>query len=131
MINLIRKLFYMAEDKKLPTPYIEKERHPCPFYGFSGMSKLMFDTGKNQCALITDSYSTCQMEVQQQEPNWYKCHMNNLDTLSDEEFNSLKEQYKNIIVFPEEFHPPDTESWDGISLKDWMAYVLKIETFVE
>ena len=52
--------FFMKEDKEI-RPYIL--RPDCAFHGFSGMSDVMKDSGGNQCALKTDSYSPCPMEM--------------------------------------------------------------------
>lgn len=131
MINFLRKIFHMDEDKPSLKPYFEKQRPPCPFYGFGYVFNGILDTKGNQCALIKESHTPCQMEVQQQEPNWYKCSMNNLDTLSKEELKSLKEKYKNVRVFPLEFQPPDAKPWKGISLADWMKYILKTDSILE
>jgi hypothetical protein len=101
-------------------PYIEKQRHPCPFYGFNGSFGMMVDQEGNQCALLTNSYSPCRMEVNKQTPNYSKCSFNN------EENNKALEKIANKMqIFPREFSPPNQKSWDGIKLRQWMDYLLK------
>lgn len=110
------------------TPYFQKKRHPCPFYGFSGMFGTMIDQHGNQCALITGSYNPCQMEIQGQEPNWYKCPFN-----TEENRKKSEELIKNEKgqVFPEEFHPPAAQAWEGISFKQWINYILKTNSILK
>jgi hypothetical protein len=47
----------------------------CPFYGFyfSINVGIMVPQHGNQCSLIQDSYSPCQMEMQKQAPDWINC----------------------------------------------------------
>ena len=36
------------------------------------------------------------------------------------------EKFADIAkIFPNEFHPPNQRSWGGISLREWMNYILK------
>ena len=113
-------LFFMKNHKEVLKPYTEKERYPCPFYGFNGMFDVMIDSKGNQCALITDSHSPCQMEMQKQRPDWSKCSANTTEITP-----KLEEVMEKMQVFPDEFRPGDVEHWKGISLKDWMDYVLR------
>jgi len=93
------------------------QRTRCPFYGFNGMFGVMMDSEGNQCALINDSYSPCQMEIQDQRPDWTRCNL-----LRD---NAIPEEtLKNMRVFPKEFHPEGHTSWNGFTLGEWMDYVL-------
>ena len=109
---------------KLPAPYLEVERHPCPFYGFNGMFRFgdMMDSEGNQCALITDSYSPCQMEMDGDEPNWNLCPIK--QATPKKYLRRFEESAKRKRAFPREFNPPEQSSWKGIPLSDWMDYVL-------
>ena len=97
----------------------EGERARCPFYGFSGIPGILMDTEGNQCALVSDSYSPCYMEFQGQKPNWDECRYH-----TDKLIQSLKASANSIRVFPEEFMPKDTPSWEGISFSEWYQHVM-------
>lgn len=105
--------------KKSLELYSEVERPLCPFYGFNGMHGSLMDSKGNQCALITDSFSPCQMEMAEDNPNWHECGFN-----TEEHRKGLEEVAERVQVFPREFHPPTAKSWAGISLKNWMNYIL-------
>ena len=47
--------------------------HGCRFYGKNGMFGQLVDQGGNQCGLILDSYSPCQMEMSDEFPNLQAC----------------------------------------------------------
>lgn len=103
-------------------PYAMQRRLDCPFYGFNGMieGRIMVDSiEENQCGLITNRYSLCQMEMEEQEPNWHECPLN-----TEEKARRLEESAGGIQVFPREFQPPTARAWPGLSLKDWMNYIL-------
>ena len=101
-------------------PHSERERTNCPFYGFDWAHGPMLDQGRgNQCALITDAYAPCQMEMEDQQPNWNLCQLNT------EEKRQELEEIPKAQVFPKEFHPPGQSEWSGISLGDWMDYILE------
>ena len=55
-----------------------ENRYQCPFYGFylSQIRTLVNQNG-NQCALITDSFSPCGMEMRHEQVNWQECPLNN------------------------------------------------------
>jgi hypothetical protein len=51
----------------------------CPFYGHhlvkveGRLPFLRLDQDGNECALIVDAYSPCQMEIDGRDPDWKKC----------------------------------------------------------
>lgn len=103
-------------------PYTPVERTRCAFYGFSLRGKLMTDSKGNQCALKTESYDPCQMEIAGNEVRWSSgCPFN-----TEENRKYIEENSEKVRVFPREFRPPKAKSWDGISLKIWMDYIDKI-----
>lgn len=108
-------LFKKKEEVKLE-PLTPKQRPACPFYGFF----MGMDQEGNQCALIYDSYSPCPVEMKGQTPDWSKCPFNN-----EENKKALEEIADQSKVYPKEFRPKDINSWDGISLRAWMKYVMK------
>lgn len=117
MVNFLRK----SEGTKELKPYFDKERPPCPFYGFHAWQSMFMDQTGNQCALLIDSYSPCQMEVRNQKTDWNKCPFNTPETRQ-----KLEEISQEVIVFPNEFWPPGQKSFrDGIPLRDWIEYVMK------
>ncbi len=107
---------------KLPVPYEVVERHPCPFYGFNGMSDFLADQAGNQCAIITKRHSPCMMETAGDTPNWNLCPIR--QGSSDEDMKRLESFAEGTKVFPREFRPPKAKNWEGIPLKNWMSYVL-------
>lgn len=110
--------------KKEAKPVRNKKRYSCPFYGFYGGRGIFVDTKGNQCGLITESYSPCKMEMNNQTPNWDKCsHFNNES--NREVIKRIDERVSQVTVFPEEFRPKGKKSWNGISLKEWIKYVMK------
>jgi hypothetical protein len=51
-------------------------RPRCPFYGFNCFGEILMDSEGNQCALMMNSISPCQMEMQDLLPDWEKCSFN-------------------------------------------------------
>ena len=96
----------------------------CPFYGFflSLDDKIMINSKGNQCALKTQSYSPCIMQIDDQEIDWSKCVYN-----SDKDFEKVengKEVSKlEIKVYPLE---DGQTTLKGISFRDW-AKMLGVE----
>lgn len=107
-------------------PYFEVERPQCPFYGFRGMFGVLMDSKGNQCALITESYSPCQMEMREQQPDWSECPFN-----TEENRDKLIGTLDDIRIFPREFHPPGAKSWKGVSLMSWIKYVWDRQPLIE
>ena len=107
LLSLIKK------EKAELKPYFEKKRNPCPFYGFHILLGNLIDQDGNRCALITTSYSPCQMEVAKKTPEWNKCPFN-----TEENRNKLVNNLKNAQTFPKEFK-------HGIKFSDWAEYILK------
>jgi len=101
-------------------PVIEKQRYQCPFYGFHMAMGMLMDQSGNQCALITDSYSPCQMEIRSQTPNWNECPLNN-----EENSRALEKIADQLTIFPEEFHPKEAKSWRGMPFKNWQKYIME------
>lgn len=103
-------------------PFHDKERHPCPFYGFylSPIGGALLDQEGNQCALIKGSYSPCQMEMQKQTPDWNECSYNCEKNKSN--IRTISRKYR---AFPKEFWPDEESSWAGIPFKRWMRYVMR------
>jgi len=90
-------------------------RYKCPFYGFSLNPSVLTDTRGNQCALVTESYSPCYMEISDETPNWNNCSFN------DEQNRTKLEQIaESVRVFPEELCPGGVKIWNGIPLNKWM-----------
>ncbi len=100
------------------TPYIQRSRPHCPFYGFNGMFGVLMDSEGNQCALITNVYSPCQMEMKEQTPDWFECPFN-----TEGHREKLAKVLNDLRVFPKEFHPPGQASWGGVSLINWIRYI--------
>ena len=102
------------------TPVMDKKRPSCPFYGFYMAPGVLLDSEGNQCALIINSYSPCQMEMLARNPDWKKCPHNNIE-------NKKKLEYlSGFSVFPKEFWPEGKTSWDGMPFEDWQEYVTKL-----
>ena len=97
------------------TPFVEKERTKCPFYGFCYIDGVFVDLGGDQCLFIED-HPPCKMDV----PDWKKCNVPKEHQKPD----CLKE-IENCKIFPKEFCPPGKFSWDGISFKKWVEYIKK------
>lgn len=102
-------------------PLLDKTMYQCPFYGFytSHNAKALIDSQGNQCALITSSYSPCQMEMRNQTPSWNECPLN-----SKENKSCIEEIVASFRVFPHEFKPQDSSSWEGLSFGDWQEHVM-------
>ena len=97
------------------------ERPLCPFYGFDLRYGAMSDSrGRNQCALRSDrgNLYPCQMEIDELAPDWEKCGINTEDKRKELEGISDTTQ-----VFPMEFYPKKGGEWEGMSLREWMAYI--------
>lgn len=101
---------------------VRNRRRPrCPFYGFHGVQGALIDSRGNECALTTDSYSPCQMEVGGKTPYWDVCPLNT---------PMLREQIakgeETVRVFLSELRPKDRKTnWNGITFKEWKGHVLK------
>ncbi len=107
------------KDKEI-RPYVL--RPDCAFHGFSGMfDGVMMDSGGNQCALKTGSYSPCQMEMRGNKPYWSECPFN-----TEENRKYIEENSEKVRVFPREHRPAKAKKWDGISLKDWRDCIDKV-----
>lgn len=109
----------MEQDKSKETGSSIFWRHPCAFYGLVRLDDIMSDFGENQCGLITGSYNTCLMEAVRDKPNWYKCRLN-----TKEKKREIKEDMKNVRVFPREFCPSDGSPWKGFPLGVWIRHVM-------
>ena len=103
-------------------PYSEKDRPACPFYGFNAMMGILIDQNGNQCALITDSYSPCRMEMNSETPEWENCPANNPKITS-----GLEAAMDKMRVFPDEFRPSNPNGWEGITLREWINYLANKE----
>ena len=103
------------------TPVMDKKRYACPFYGFYMAPGALLDTEGNQCALLTDSYSPCQMQVYGELPNFGACPTN-----TEEKRKSIEAVSDHLMVFPKEFKPKGNKSWEGISFKEWQEYVIQL-----
>lgn len=93
-------------------------RPDCSFHGFSLRGKLMTDSKGNQCALKTESYAPCQIEMAGDKPNWYKCPLKTEENKKRIEEGDLKE----VRVFPREYRPAKGK-WNGFPLKIWMRHI--------
>ena len=89
------------------------QRKRCPFYGFHQSPGLFMDSRGNQCALITDSYSPCRMEVVGDPVDWDECP---ITTEDDKATIAASVRGK---MFPEEIP-------NGISELEWFAQILKL-----
>ena len=111
-------------------PLMEVKRHPCPFYRFHAFKNSLADTYGNECPLVSLARSTdkekhispCYMEIGGETPNWNKCIYKNSSIV-----HSLEEHADEIQVFPGEFQPSKTGSWEGITFRQWYAYVMGTE----
>jgi hypothetical protein len=122
--------FWRKESKAIKheiKPYIEIKRHPCPFYGFFGGMGVMMDQEGNQCALIQDSYSPCPMQMNNETPDYQKCSPGEYEEYMNNTGGKLQQLAEKVQVFPKEFHPPNSNGWEGMSLRQWMDYILKPE----
>jgi hypothetical protein len=50
----------------------------CRFYGCHAIvsMQVLAESGGNQCALITNAYAPCRMEIEGNPPDWSKCPLN-------------------------------------------------------
>lgn len=117
---MLREIFLK---KKKIQPNFEKPRPRCPFYGFSHCGGIFMDQDGNQCALITEAYSPCQMEIIAQTPNWNECLFN-----SEENKTVIEKIMASCKIDPEEFWPKGQSSWRGLLFKDWFDYVMSKKT---
>ena len=101
------------------SPTFEKKRYPCPFYGFYTGPGALLDQKGNQCALMVDSYSPCQMGLQEQTPDWNKCRFNN-----EKNKRVIETIIEESRIYPDEFFPAGAKSWKGIPLKVFADYVM-------
>ena len=99
-----------------------KKRPRCPFYGFymsSSLIGLLMDQEGNHCALITDSYSPCQMDPSGKRTNWEEC------TFNSEKYKELLDRLaRTYKICPKELWPEGENSWGGITLKEWIDRVM-------
>ena len=96
---------------------VRRKRPPCPFYGFNQVYEALIDSKGNQCGLIENSCTPCQMEIGGYEPDWHKCPLN------VKENDGILVRILDIKVFPNEIkqkHP-----WSGVLFRDWMKHVMK------
>ena len=114
--------FFKKEKPKPIKPFIEIQRYRCPFYGFGRIANVFMDSCGSQCALIVNSHESCKMEMNDQIPDWNQCPLN-----SEENKKRVEKIIKSSLIFPEEFQPYDQPSWDGLSFKEWMGYVMNEE----
>jgi len=122
-MSLLTKLLPNKLKNKELKPTTPKPRHDCPFYGFHLARGMFIDSKGNQCAVIINSYSPCQMGMAGQTPNWSECGFN-----TEESRRSMAKYANELVVFPDEFYPKGAKSWRGISLKEWLEYVRNPET---
>ena len=89
-----------------------KNRCRCPFYGFylAIESGLLLDEKGDRCALVTDSYSPCKMQINNETPDWAGCGFNHVEN------KGILEKIINFRVFPDEFE-------EGMSFKEWVEYL--------
>ncbi len=113
-----RRKMYLQRKAREIKPYTQVERFPCLFRGFHVALGMMLDSGGNECALKTRSYSPCQMEMRGNKPSWSECPFN-----TEENRTKLAGSLEKIRVFPREFRPPKIKSWEGISLMSWVKYI--------
>ena len=105
--------------KSLLKPTFNKERYKCPFYGFSHPLMGMFrDQDGNQCPLY-EEYTPCQMEIENQTPNWEKCLINNKE--NGDIINRIINSHR---FAPREFWPKGKSSWKGLQFERWTEYVM-------
>ena len=109
----------IPREKQEIKPTTEKQRHRCPFYGFYIAPGVLLDSEGNQCALITNSYSPCQMHICGELPNWGACPIN-----TEEKRKSVEVISDFFMVFPQEFKPKDKKSWEGMPFKEWQEHVM-------
>ena len=96
-------------------PEQKLQKHRCPHYGFNGMiPKMYISSGGNQCGLITNSHSPCQMEMNKQTPYWNKCLLKKQTT------KERLEEIANSQVFLSNKNrkPWDSERNEGISFQE-------------
>ncbi len=96
-------------------------RHACPFYGFAmvGKTPILMDQKGNQCPLIRNSYSPCQMEVNDRTPNWNDCPLN-----SEENSVLVERIEREYKIFPRELWSRKDKRWKGISFSEWKKKVM-------
>lgn len=112
-------------DNKLK-PVFSRPRYRCPFYGFYGsIFGFFMDSAGNQCALNTDRFSPCRIEMAGKLPDLNDCI--NFDG-DEEEKVALDRIIKTFRIGPLEFRPPDQNSWKGLTFKDWYEYVMSEDT---
>ncbi|MDD5606197.1 MAG: hypothetical protein PHR51_02670 [Patescibacteria group bacterium] len=79
----------------------------------------MLHSGGNQCAIITGSYSPCQMEVAGEMPNWDEC------PFQRQRGPELLARVKEFRVHPGDSHPNVQCSEDGMSFEEWFEAVME------
>tara|TARA_Y100000034_G_C6888479_1_gene408324 strand:+ start:1185 stop:1526 length:342 start_codon:yes stop_codon:yes gene_type:complete len=99
------------------------EGYQCPFYGFSNLPQnTLIYSGGNQCALITNSFSPCQMEMRKETPDWTKCNFNQDDA---ETRSGLEKIFNNVNVWLTEHHPEGTKGTETLPFKQWYDEVMQ------
>ena len=98
----------------------DKSRPRCPFYGFHYAMGALIDSNGNQCAMIVDSYSPCQMERNGEEIDWNNCKLNNERTEA-----RLQGSLEEASVFPKELKPEGVSTWSGIPFGEWYAGIIQ------
>lgn len=96
----------------------------CPFYGFSSPSPempFMMDSSGNQCALVGDSLSPCQMEMSGQTPSWEECPIN------QKQGAGIIRAMEKVRVYPGDSHPQATCSAKGMPFDEWRTQVMASE----
>ena len=113
-----------TEQRREVQPIEETPRYPCPFYGFHFCppAGTINDQQGNQCALVTDVYSPCKLEVRGRSPDFRDCPFNN-----DRHRESL-EAASRSRVFPREFSPRKKGSSSGFKFEDWKRDVMDATT---
>jgi len=98
--------------------YKTKIRTKCPLYGFAYAIGNLIDSEGNQCAIITDRYSPCRMEILDQEICWKDCRFNSKESASN------IEKILEFTIFPNELMPKGAPSWKGIPLRNWYEHIV-------
>ena len=101
-------------------PKYQKPRYACPFYGFVRRNKRVVPGDKNGCCL--NSGKLCIMKAMRKIPCWKNCGFK-----IKANSRKISKLALECNVFPEEFSNGLT-SWNGISFKTWLQYVMSDKT---
>ena len=115
VIDFLKKL--RVKRKNELTPNYDKPRPRCPFYGFHFFENNFYDQNGNQCPFITKRYAPCQMEINDEIPDWDKCRFFN----TEENRVIVGEIFTKTRILPKEFQPEDGSDWVMI---DWVSYIM-------